>query len=86
MAKRQNVLEKLAQGIQKLNTKVEGISGNLPEILLITAYAVGHLLMALVHEPWFDEAEAWQITRCYLAIDQQVKRLRIYDQIGRGIR
>ncbi len=35
MAKRQNVLEKLAQGIQKLNTKVEGISGNLPEILLI---------------------------------------------------
>lgn len=64
MAKRQNVLEKLAQGIQKLNTKVEGISGNLPEILLITAYAVGHLLMALVHEPWFDEAEAWQIARC----------------------
>lgn len=35
MAKRQNVLEKLAQGIQKLNTKVEGISGSLPEILLI---------------------------------------------------
>lgn len=64
MTKRQNVLEKLAWYIQKINTKVERISGGLPEILLITAYAVGHLLMALVHEPWFDEAEAWQIARC----------------------
>lgn len=26
-------------------------------------YAVLHLLMAIVHEPWFDEAEAWQIAR-----------------------
>lgn len=26
-------------------------------------YAVLHLLMAIVHEPWFDEAEAWQIAK-----------------------
>jgi hypothetical protein len=26
-------------------------------------YALLHLMMAIVHEPWFDEAEAWQIAR-----------------------
>ena len=31
-------------------------------VLLI--YCVLHLFMTLFHEPWYDEAEAWQIARC----------------------
>ena len=27
-------------------------------------YCVLHLFMTLFHEPWYDEAEAWQIARC----------------------
>lgn len=43
--------------------KVEALSGKRPEILALLIYAAAHLGMALVHEPFFDEAEAWQIAR-----------------------
>ncbi len=43
--------------------KVEALSGKAPEILALLIYAAAHLCMALVHEPFFDEAEAWQIAR-----------------------
>ncbi|MBO5208320.1 MAG: hypothetical protein J6B68_03135 [Lachnospiraceae bacterium] len=33
------------------------------ERTVLIIYAMLHLLMAIVHEPWFDEAEAWQIAR-----------------------
>lgn len=35
-----------------------------PQLLVLLIYAVAHLGMAVVHEPFFDEAEAWQIARC----------------------
>ena len=35
---------------------------NIPVVVTLL-YAIFHLLMAIVHEPWFDEAEAWQIAR-----------------------
>lgn len=34
-----------------------------PQLLVLLIYAVAHLGMAVVHEPFFDEAEAWQIAR-----------------------
>lgn len=37
--------------------------GKIPEIIVLLAYAAAHLGMAHVHEPFFDEAEAWQIAR-----------------------
>ncbi|MDE7428058.1 MAG: hypothetical protein K2N00_02090 [Lachnospiraceae bacterium] len=46
-----------------LHRKVEAVSGKWPEILVLLIYAAAHLGMALVHEPFFDEAEAWQIAR-----------------------
>lgn len=44
--------------------KVEMILGKTPEIIVLIVYVAAHLGMALVHEPFFDEAEAWQIARC----------------------
>lgn len=34
------------------------------EAAIVLLYITLHLLMAVVHEPWFDEAQAWQIARC----------------------
>lgn len=31
---------------------------------VLLMYCVLHLFMTLFHEPWYDEAEAWQIARC----------------------
>lgn len=54
----------LAGMIQRLCQKIESIPGKKPEFIVSIMYAVTHLLMALVHEPWYDEAVAWQIARC----------------------
>lgn len=52
-----------ADRVTILVQKVEALSGKAPEILALLIYAAAHLCMALVHEPFFDEAEAWQIAR-----------------------
>lgn len=57
------VLFTTADKIAAFVRKVERIPGNIPEIIVLLAYAAAHLGMALVHEPFFDEAEAWQIAR-----------------------
>lgn len=44
--------------------KAEDVPGKIPEIMILLLYAAAHLSMAMVHEPFFDEAEAWQIARC----------------------
>lgn len=31
---------------------------------VLAIYCVLHLVMTVFHEPWYDEAEAWQIARC----------------------
>lgn len=31
---------------------------------VLLMYCALHLVMTLFHEPWYDEAEAWQIARC----------------------
>lgn len=43
--------------------RVEALPGKAPEMAVLIFYAAAHLGMALVHEPFFDEAEAWQIAR-----------------------
>lgn len=32
--------------------------------IVLAIYCVLHLVMTIFHEPWYDEAEAWQIARC----------------------
>lgn len=59
-----SILTAAADKIAALAQKVEALPGKVPEILALLFYAAAHLGMALVHEPWFDEAEAWQIARC----------------------
>lgn len=59
-----NILTAAADRISILVQKVEALPGIVPEILVLLLYAAAHLGMAVVHEPFFDEAEAWQIARC----------------------
>lgn len=59
-----NILTAAADRISMLAQKAEALPGKVPEILALLVYAAAHLGMAIVHEPWFDEAEAWQIARC----------------------
>lgn len=55
---------RLANKIQNLNHKIDSIPGKKPEFVACILYVITHLLMAIVHEPWYDEAVAWQIARC----------------------
>lgn len=57
------ILQAAAEGMTALCQKVEAIRGKGPEIFALFVYAAAHLGMAIVHEPFFDEAEAWQIAR-----------------------
>ncbi len=34
------------------------------EILALVLYVLGITILSCFHEPWFDEAQAWQIARC----------------------
>lgn len=49
--------------ICKLCSKVENIQGKKPEIIVLLIYAVAHMIISFFHEPWYDEAVAWQIAR-----------------------
>ncbi|MDE5940191.1 MAG: hypothetical protein K2H37_14075 [Lachnospiraceae bacterium] len=57
------ILLAAAGRITALAGKAETFPGRVPEIFALLFYAAAHLGMALVHEPFFDEAEAWQIAR-----------------------
>ncbi len=56
-------INKLADRISSFSEKVENIPGKLPEKITVALYFIAHMLMLLVHEPWFDEAVAWLIAR-----------------------
>ena len=49
--------------IKGLPCKVKG-NTQLVHKIVVLLYCALHMLMALFHEPWHDEAEAWQIARC----------------------
>lgn len=61
--KKVKILIKLSMKIKAIAEKTEKINGRLPELIVLVIYCVGHLLMSIVHEPWFDEALAWLIAR-----------------------
>lgn len=65
------ILLKMCDGIEKIPTK-------LPEILAMIAYTVFHFVMMIYHEPWFDEAEAWQIAR-YASIKEILFEIPHYE-------
>lgn len=37
--------------------------------IVLGLYCIMHLVMTAFHEPWYDEAEAWQIARCNSIFD-----------------
>lgn len=57
------MLSAAAERVAAFARKVETLPEKVPEILVLLVYAAAHLGMAAVHEPFFDEAEAWQIAR-----------------------
>lgn len=57
------LIEKIGQKLENITEKVENKKGKSLEIIVLVLYSVGHFLMTLVHEPWFDEALAWLIAR-----------------------
>lgn len=63
LQKTAEMLQSAAGRVADLAKKAEVIPGKTPEIFALIVYAAAHLCMALVHEPFFDEAEAWQIAR-----------------------
>ena len=56
-------INKLANAIMTHTTRVENAKGMALEHIAIILYCTAHMLMYLVHEPWFDEALAWLIAR-----------------------
>lgn len=58
-----NILMTAADRIVVLSQKAENLPDKVPEVIALILYAAAHLGMAIVHEPFFDEAEAWQIAR-----------------------
>lgn len=57
------VLQVIGEGIKRVNQKAEKIQGKGPEIFVACFYGIAHLVMAIFHEPWYDEAVAWQIAK-----------------------
>lgn len=56
-------INKIANAITRFSERVEAIKGKTLEHIAVFLYCTGHMLMFLVHEPWFDEALAWLIAR-----------------------
>lgn len=56
-------IAKIANRITAFTERVESIKGKKIEIIVLLLFAVTHILMMLVHEPWFDEALAWLIAK-----------------------
>lgn len=50
--------------IEALSKRIKGIKGYVPETLAMVLYIVLHIVISMFHEPWYDEAEAWQIAKC----------------------
>ncbi len=53
----------LPKALTALNTRAEKIAGKVPETIVLCLYCVLKAVMGIFHEPWFDEAVAWQIAR-----------------------
>ncbi len=58
------ILKAAADKLTVFAERVEAIPGKIPELVVLFIYTAARLGMAVFHEPFFDEAEAWQIARC----------------------
>lgn len=57
------ILNRLSGIIMKLTAYFDSLRGRLPETVAFVLYVAGHCIVSLFHEPWFDEAQAWNIAR-----------------------
>lgn len=48
----------------RLYRRLENAPGKTPEIIAFALYVVLVCVVSAFHEPWFDEAQAWQIAKC----------------------
>lgn len=54
---------RIGEYLTSVRQKLGVVQERYVRMAVMLLYAVLHLLMAIVHEPWFDEAEAWQIAK-----------------------
>ncbi len=59
-----NIIKKASDAVTKISRKIEKISGKIPEITASVIYIIFHFVISHFHEPWYDEAVAWQIAKC----------------------
>lgn len=58
------VINKIGDIVYSLHRKIESLPAKTPEIIAIMLYLILHIVISAFHEPWFDEAVAWQIAKC----------------------
>jgi hypothetical protein len=56
-------LSVISAKIDKVVSFIEGITNKSPEILVLIIYFIGRIVVGFFHEPWYDEAVAWQIAK-----------------------
>lgn len=54
----------LSDKIINLTNRFEGIPNRIPEIMVLVLFPILVAVFGYFHEPWFDEAQAWQIAKC----------------------
>lgn len=57
-------VNKVGDAVYKLNKRAEAAVGHIPEITASLLYVILHIVISYFHEPWYDEAVAWQIAKC----------------------
>lgn len=57
------IINKLYNCIYSFGKKIESIKGKRAEFVVLALYIIGHVVITCFHEPWYDEAEAWNIAK-----------------------
>lgn len=64
MGKISSSLFKFSDKIFNFAQKFENIPNKTPEIAVLVLYPILFIVFSFYHEPWYDEAQAWQIAKC----------------------
>jgi len=63
-AKKESVIvSKLYSCICSFSNKIESVKGRKAEYIVLILYVICHIVITCFHEPWYDEAEAWNIAK-----------------------
>jgi len=62
--KNMTVIESSKEDTKKNNILDKVLYGKKLEWIALAAFVVLYSIVTIFHEPWFDEAQAWQIARC----------------------